>query len=65
MLHLEVNITEQEIEVVIQALEEYSSDLNMEIADTEKMEYRELLKRNRIILNSFISALKEQKVLSA
>lgn len=60
MVKLELNITESEIEAIVETLEECLSDLNMEIADTEQMEYREELKNKRVTIRKFIDLLKEK-----
>ena len=44
MGHIEINMNDEEKEIIMQALQECLSELNMEIADTEQMDYREELK---------------------
>ena len=61
MYKIELNLTEVERDVILKALEGFSSDLNMEIADTDQMDYRDNLKHNRIIIHKVISILKEAK----
>jgi len=46
----QLDLTGEEAAVLRQALESYLSDLRMEIADTEQMDYREELKRQEEIL---------------
>ncbi|HTT69541.1 MAG TPA: hypothetical protein VMF70_16060 [Gemmatimonadales bacterium] len=46
----QLDLTAEEAAVLRQALESYLSDLRMEITDTERMEYREELKRQEEIL---------------
>ena len=42
MIHLD--ITKEEKDILIEVLEEYISDLRMEVADTDNMDFREKLK---------------------
>ena len=44
------DLTGEEAAVLRQALESYLSDLRMEIADTDQMDYRQELKRQEEIL---------------
>ncbi len=60
MVRLELNMTETEIDVVTDTLEECLSELNMEIADTEQMDFREKLKNKRAVIRRFITMLKEK-----
>ncbi|MCL5028680.1 MAG: hypothetical protein M1480_06625 [Bacteroidetes bacterium] len=62
MVRLELNMTGSEIEAIVDTLEECISDLNMEIADTEQMEYREELKNKRVTIRKFINLLKEKEL---
>lgn len=61
MYKIELELTGEEKDVIQEVLEEYSSDLNMEIADTDKMDFRERLKHNRDIIHKVITALSEAK----
>ena len=62
MVRLELNMTGSEIDAIVDTLEECISDLNMEIADTEQMEYREELKNKRVTIRKFINLLKEKEL---
>lgn len=55
MIQLDLNPQEQQI--LKEALESYISDLRMEIADTDKQDYREKLKHRREILDKVVGAL--------
>jgi tRNA A-37 threonylcarbamoyl transferase component Bud32 len=46
----QLDLTGDEAAVLRQALESYLSDLRMEIADTDQMDYRQELKRQEEIL---------------
>ncbi len=45
-----LELTPEESDLLRQALETYLSDLRMEIADTDQMEFREALKRQEVAL---------------
>jgi hypothetical protein len=55
MVHLE--LTPEEAEVLAEALTSYLSDLRMEIADTDRMDFREGLKAQKEVLNKVVEAL--------
>ena len=55
MIQLDINPQEQEI--LKEALESYLSDLRMEIADTDKQDYRDKLKHRKDVLNKVVEAL--------
>lgn len=54
----QLELTEQEVEVLTEIVESYLSDLSMEIADTDRLEYREGLKDSRALIASVLSKLK-------
>lgn len=55
MIHLELDATEQK--TLIETLQSYLSDLSVEIADTDKLEFREQLKAKRDVLNKILEAV--------
>lgn len=57
MLELDLNTEEQSILKMV--LESYLSDLRMEIADTDRMEFRDMLKERKAVLIKVIEALPE------
>jgi hypothetical protein len=61
MPKIELNLTSDDLKNVINALERYVSDLNMEIADTDTMDYRDKLKSQRISIEKTIDQLKEKE----
>ncbi len=63
MIHVELNISEKERDILVKALENYISDLNMEIADTDQMDFRDNLKTKRIVLRKLIKELNESKLI--
>ena len=61
MPRVELNITEEEKEIMIKVLESCISDFTMEIADTDKMDYREKLKQNRSAIKKLLVNIQEAK----
>ena len=57
MIHLDLDATEQKI--LIQVLESYLSDLSYEIADTDRLAFREELKAKRDVLHKIFAAVKQ------
>jgi hypothetical protein len=55
MVHLELTPTDAEI--LRMALESYLSDLRMEIADTDSMDYREDLKAQKAVLRRVVEEI--------
>ena len=52
-----VDLNNEEIEILVAVLRSYLSDLRMEIADTDSMAFREILKRRKSVLLKAIGAL--------
>ena len=59
MKKLELNLSEEDLHTLIDVLERYVSDLSMEIADTDTMDYREKLKIQRIALYKILDQIKK------
>jgi hypothetical protein len=57
MVHLHLEPTDAE--VLRMVLESYLSDLRMEIADTDSMDYREKLKERKKVLRSIVTEIRE------
>jgi hypothetical protein len=55
---IQIELTTEEAEVLLESLESYFSDLRMEIAGTESMVFRELLKKKEAFLLRLIQQLK-------
>lgn len=53
----QLNLTEQEKQVLIEALESYISDLRMEIADTDRQDFRNALKSRKEVLKKVLETL--------
>lgn len=56
-MKLELNFDTKETKMLIEILESYLSDLRMEIAGTDRMEYREHLKERKGLLNNLLNTL--------
>ncbi|HKB86910.1 MAG TPA: hypothetical protein VKD08_12105 [Ignavibacteriaceae bacterium] len=61
MLKIELNLSEEDLNRVITVLKRYISDLSMEIADTDSMEFREDLKNERVSLQKVLDQLIAKK----
>ena len=61
MAKLEINLSEDDLKRVVDALERYLSELSMEIADTDSMDYREELKHQRISIQKVLEQLKRKE----
>ena len=59
MLHLEFDISKEEIRILTSTLEKYLSELRMEIVDTDSEDYRERLKQEKRVIYSFLEKLEE------
>lgn len=57
MVHLELEPTDAEVLRLV--LESYLSDLRMEIADTDSMEFREKLKTRKAVLRRIVGMIGE------
>lgn len=56
---VQIEITSEEAQMLLEILETYLSDLRMEIADTDQMDFREGLKKRELFLKELIHRLKE------
>jgi hypothetical protein len=53
-----IQLAEEEAEVLRSVLEEYISELRMEVANTDSMDFREDLKRKEEILKALVGRLR-------
>ncbi len=58
MIRLELN--REQVSILREALDSYLSDLRMEIADTDRKDFREQLKRKKEILLQIRNQLQEE-----
>lgn len=52
-----IDLSQDEINILLQTLEGYLSDLSMEISNTDSMDFRDRLKENRHTLQSVLEKL--------
>jgi hypothetical protein len=60
MAKIEIELTPKEIETFKEVLENFVSDLRMEITDTDKQEYREILKAKKNLIARIIQQLEAE-----
>ena len=58
---IQLELTPNDRDVVVETLESYLSNLRYEIADTDSMDYREKLKTRETVLNKVVNALKQAR----
>ena len=56
---VQLKITEEERELLMEILENDISDLRMEIADTDRREYREMLKNREVLMKKIQQKLEQ------
>jgi hypothetical protein len=56
---VQLKITEEERELLIEILENDISDLRMEIADTDRREYRDMLKNREAMMKNIQQKLEQ------
>lgn len=62
MIH--VHLTQEEYETLVHILEDYLSDLRMEIADTDRKDFRDMLKHRKAIMMTVLESLERAGELS-
>jgi hypothetical protein len=55
---INLDLTKEENDILATVLESYLSDLRMEIADTDSMDFRESLKKRKDVLKKVLETLK-------
>lgn len=60
MKTIELNLSEDEQNIIIDILENTISDLSMEITNTDKLDYREKLKLKRNTLQKLLKVFKDR-----
>lgn len=56
---IQLSLTKEETAMLAEILESYRSDLRMEIADTDSMDFREQLKQREAFLDKVLRQLQE------
>jgi hypothetical protein len=59
MQHLEIDMSSDEMKILSSSIDKYLSELRMEIADTDREEFREKLRIEKRILYKFLEKLEE------
>jgi hypothetical protein len=54
---IQLDLTDEEVEILTEVLESAHSDLRMEIADTDRMDFRDMLKGRKAVLAKTLEAL--------
>lgn len=54
---VQLDLTDEELEVLREALESYISDMRMEIADTDNIDFRAQLKAKKGVLDKVMKSL--------
>ncbi len=54
---INLDLTKEENDILAMVLESYLSDLRMEIADTDSMDFRESLKKRKDVLKKVLETL--------
>jgi hypothetical protein len=57
---VQIELTSEEAETLRAVLESYLSDLRMEIADTDSMDFRENLKKTEVFLKDLLQRLTKE-----
>ena len=58
---IQLDLTKEEKDMLIGILEDDFSDLRMEIADTDNMDFREKLKNQKAVLQKVLETLRQAK----
>jgi hypothetical protein len=56
---INLDLTNEEKDILAMVLESYLSDLRMEIADTDSMDFRESLKKRKDVLKKVLETLQQ------
>ena len=56
---IEVDLDDHERKILVTVLRSYLSDLRMEIADTDRQDFREMLKERKKVIGKMLTALGE------
>lgn len=56
-MSLALDLTTHEQEILREMMEQHLSDLRMEIADTERMEFRDMLKERKEVIRKILDVL--------
>ena len=54
---IQLDLDDQERETLVTVLTSYLSDLRMEIADTDRQDFRDMLKERKVVIGKVLTAL--------
>jgi hypothetical protein len=55
---IQLELAPREVEILVEVLDSYLSDLRMEIADTDSMDFREMLKERKEVIHKVQDSLR-------
>jgi hypothetical protein len=58
---IQLDLTVKEREILIEVLESDFSDLRMEIANTDRQDFRDMLKTRKAVVKKALAALREMR----
>lgn len=58
---IRIELTQEEHDLLIEVLDEFLSDLRMEIADTDSVDYKDGLRHEKAVIIDLIAKIKEAK----
>jgi hypothetical protein len=56
---VDLDLTEEELQILRDVLKSYLSDLRMEIADTDRVDFRDMLKDRKAVILKVLESLGE------
>ncbi len=59
MKQINLNIEENDLNILVEVLQNYLSDLSMEITDTDNQDFRETLKNKRLAIQRILKVLQD------
>lgn len=59
MKQINLNIEENDLNILVEVLQSYLSDLSMEITDTDNQDFRETLKNKRLAIQRILKVLQD------
>ena len=62
MIKIELNLSDEDLKILLNALERYVSDLSVEIAHTDTKDFREGLKSERTSIQNVLDQIKAKAI---
>jgi hypothetical protein len=57
---LRIDLSREELQILEEVLDSYLSDLRMEIADTDRQDFRDSLKERKRVLNAVLEVVRRE-----